>query len=70
MKIKIPQWLASFLKGAGSVLEIWPTPQPTYEQRFGTDEERMASDWQRVGDDLQKAMDDVGEDIEGEKPNV
>ena len=56
MKIKIPQWLASFLKGAGSVLNISPAPPP---RRSLTDEEAMASDWQKVGDDLREAMNDV-----------
>ncbi len=58
MKIKLPRWLAGFLKGAGSVLQICPPPSPTYEERFGTDEELIASDWKAVGDDLRKAMDE------------
>lgn len=64
--MKMPRWLASFLKGAGSVLQIWPTPC----RRILTDSEAIASDWQKVGDDLQQAMDDVGEAIDKERPNV
>ncbi len=66
IKIKIPRWLASFLKGAGSILEICPPPQQNYTERFGTDEEQMASDWKKVGDDIQKAIDEVNKEVKNQ----
>lgn len=45
-------FLRAFLRGAGSILSIWPCVEvPTI-----SDEEALAGDWQRVGDDIRLAM--------------
>ncbi len=58
-------WLKSFLKGAGSVLNVGGTKVPPYRPKrvlsdaeaLKRDQEALASYWRAVGGDLQSALD-------------
>ncbi len=51
----IKVFIKAFLRGMGSI-NIFPSRQQSYTERFGTDEECLASDWKKVGDDMRKAI--------------
>jgi len=48
-------WLKNFLKGMGSVMEIFPSPPKNPFDNI-SDHERLASDWKQVGNDLRWAI--------------
>ena len=61
--MKLPDWLRSFLRGAGSILDLSPTI-PSYVEMFGTDEQLLADDQRRLQQDHEKAMKQLLKDEE------
>jgi len=59
MRNTLRRSLRNMLKGAGSILNLFPAPSPPIElPKFldRTDEEALASDWQKTGDAMRSAM--------------
>lgn len=54
--MKQGHFVKKLLKGAGSILDIMPTP-PRNPIANKSDAERLKSDWRVVGDDLRKSME-------------
>ncbi len=54
MSEKVKNWL----RGAGSLVQIWPDTSTRVRERFlqRSDAEALYGDWQRVGDDIRKAI--------------
>ena len=51
---KIKKLWKDLLTGIRSIT-LFPPPQPSYEERFGTDEDLLAQDWEKVQKEINKA---------------
>lgn len=62
MSEKVKNWL----RGAGSLVQIWPDTSTRARERFlqRSDAEALYGDWQRVGGDWQRVGDDIIEAAE------
>lgn len=63
--------LSAFLRGAGSILAIFPEPVRGPRLRHGSladDRRALAGDWQRVGQDMRVAMARVDRQLHGARP--
>jgi hypothetical protein len=60
--------VSNILKGAGSVLDIWPAPHRRVvgrKIRALSPAEALASDWNRVGSALRASMTVVSREVQG-----
>jgi hypothetical protein len=64
--VTVGEELKAILSGAGTVLQLMPTPQPLMARpdfMRVSDGDRIASDWERVGSHLDRAMQAVEPEV-------